>query len=98
MIEAGERGLSRCAEAGDHQCCRRPHVRAGDRGAAQASTPRMISLVPVLGRHQGAAVERDVFMAATITEAALTAPPSRAYTIAMTTNLLQKGWYFTLLK
>ncbi len=36
-------------------------------------------------------------MAATITEAALTAPPSRRYRMRMTTNLLQKGWYFTLL-
>jgi hypothetical protein len=36
-------------------------------------------------------------MAVTITEAALTAPPSQGYRIAMTTNLLQKGWYFTLL-
>jgi hypothetical protein len=34
----------------------------------------------------------------TILEGALTAPPPRAYTMAMTTNLLQKGWYFTLLK
>ena len=37
-------------------------------------------------------------MDSTITEAALTAPPATDYTIAMTTNLLQKGWYFTLLK
>jgi hypothetical protein len=37
-------------------------------------------------------------MDATIQEAALTAPPSEAYIMAMTTNLLQKGWYFTLLK
>jgi hypothetical protein len=58
----------------------------------------MISLWPVLGRHQGAAVEREVFMSKTIMEAALTAPPSRAYKMSMTTNLLQKGWYFTLLK
>lgn len=29
---------------------------------------------------------------------ALTAPPPPAYTLQMTTNLLQKGWYFTLLK
>ena len=36
-------------------------------------------------------------MKATITEAALTAPPSRRYTMRMTTNLLQNGWYFTLL-
>jgi hypothetical protein len=34
----------------------------------------------------------------TILEAALTALPSPAYTMSMTTNLLQKGWYFTLLK
>jgi hypothetical protein len=58
----------------------------------------MTSLSPVLGRHQGAAVEREVFMGATILEAALTAPPAAAYRMAMTTNLLQKGWYFTLLK
>lgn len=58
----------------------------------------MINLLPVLGRHQGAAVEREAFMGKTIVEAALTAPQSRAYTISMTTNLLQKGWYFTLLK
>jgi len=31
-------------------------------------------------------------------EAALTALPSLAYKMFMTTNLLQKGWYFTLLK
>ena len=37
-------------------------------------------------------------MAATITEVALTAPPLRGYRMRMTTNLLQKGWYFTLLK
>jgi hypothetical protein len=37
-------------------------------------------------------------MGATILEAALTAPPDAAYRMAMTTNLLQKGWYFTLLK
>jgi hypothetical protein len=37
-------------------------------------------------------------MGRTIREAALTAPPRAAYTISMTTNLLQKGWYFTLLK
>ena len=36
-------------------------------------------------------------MEATITEAALTAPLSRRYRMGMTTNLLQKGWYFTLL-
>ncbi|GEP54755.1 hypothetical protein RSO01_19210 [Reyranella soli] len=60
--------------------------------------PRMSSLLPVLRRHQGAAVEREAFMDETILEGALTAPPSRAYTITMTTNLLQKGWYFTLLK
>ena len=58
----------------------------------------MINLLPVLGRHQGAAIEREAFMDATIPEAALTAPQSRAYIMAMTTNLLQKGWYFTLLK
>ena len=60
--------------------------------------PRTISLLPVLGRHQGAAVEREEFMGGTITEAALTAPPATDYTMAMITNLLQKGWYFTLLK
>jgi len=37
-------------------------------------------------------------MGMTILEASLTAPPPRAYTMFMTTNLLQKGWYFTLLK
>ena len=36
-------------------------------------------------------------MEATITEAALTALPSQRYRMRMTTNLLQKGWYFTLL-
>jgi len=51
-----------------------------------------------LGRHQGAAVEREVFMSKTIMDAALTVLPSSAYKMAMTTNLLQKGWYFTLLK
>jgi predicted metalloendopeptidase len=39
----------------------------------------------------------EAFMDTTITEAALTAPPSRRYRMRMTTNLLQKGWYFTLL-
>ena len=58
----------------------------------------MISLSPVLGRHQGAAVEREALMGETITEAALTAPPRADYRMTMTTNLLQKGWYFTLLK
>jgi len=37
-------------------------------------------------------------MVITILEASLTAPPRWAYTMSMTTNLLQKGWYFTLLK
>jgi hypothetical protein len=37
-------------------------------------------------------------MSTTIMEAALTAPLSLAYKMPMTTNLLQKGWYFTLLK
>jgi len=37
-------------------------------------------------------------MGKTIVEAALTAPLSPAYKMPMTTNLLQKGWYFTLLK
>ncbi|HEX9325157.1 MAG TPA: hypothetical protein VF915_01495, partial [Reyranella sp.] len=62
-------------------------------GAKNAVLPLMVS-----GHHQGAANERDVFMSNTIMEGALTAPPSRAYKMAMTTNLLQKGWYFTLLK
>jgi hypothetical protein len=57
-----------------------------------------MSLWPVLGRHHGAAIEREAFTDSTITEAALTAPPATAYKMAMTTNLLQKGWYFTLLK
>jgi hypothetical protein len=39
-----------------------------------------------------------MFMGETILEAALTAPPATAYKMSMTTNLLQKGWYFTLLK
>jgi len=37
-------------------------------------------------------------MGGTIAEAALTAPSCAAYKIIMTMNLLQKGWYFTLLK
>jgi len=37
-------------------------------------------------------------MSKTIMDAALTVLPSSAYKMAMTTNLLQKGWYFTLLK
>jgi hypothetical protein len=57
-----------------------------------------MSLWPVLGRHQGAAIETEMFMGSTIGEAALTAPPATDYKMAMTTNLLQKGWYFTLLK
>ena len=36
-------------------------------------------------------------MVVTIAEAALTAPPSQGYRLCMTMNLLQKGWYFTLL-
>jgi len=36
-------------------------------------------------------------MDSTIAEAALTAPPREYYKISMLTNLLQKGWYFTLL-
>jgi hypothetical protein len=57
----------------------------------------MTRVSPASGRHQGAAARREAFMKATITEAALTALPSQRYRIRMTTNLLQKGWYFTLL-
>ena len=60
--------------------------------------PRMTRVSPVSGRHQGAAARREAFMKATITEAALTAPSCAAYKMIMTMNLLQKGWYFTLLK
>ena len=84
---------------------RRHHQRQGGiLGAADriAADERIaapdVSSRPVPGRHQGTAVEKEAFMGETITEAALTALPCAAYRMSMITNLLQKGWYFTLLK
>ncbi len=68
-------------------------IAAGERSAAADDQP-----VAGVGPPPGRGRREEAFMDETILEGALTAPPSPAYTMAMTTNLLQKGWYFTLLK
>src|SRR5215211_2105749 len=72
--------------AADRIAADQPTAAADDQPVAGVGAP------PGGGRREGS------IHGETITEAALTAPPSQAYTMAMTTNLLQKGWYFTLLK